>query len=186
MSTVVSLRSDRGHLRGGEAAPASKRPRRRVMRVQTQRTDPLPLTWEIPTTIATVGVLAAAVALPAGQGLAFLLQGEPFTWPTGHLPQSVGGLMSGRPAQGLSSPLSQIPPTPLVYACIGVLELVLTVLVVWVTGVWWRTIGPGAQLGLASRHEVRAVLGKGSLHRRRKTIRPDLVARSRSTGRGEP
>ena len=44
---------------------------------------------------------------------------------------------------------------------------------------WWRTVGPYAQFGMAPRHEVAAVLGRGHLMRRRGTIRPDSSSRSR-------
>lgn len=155
------------------------------MRVQSLRSDPLPLTWEIPTALILCWALGAVIALPVGQGISHVLMGEPFAWPAGRLPQSVVGLASGRPGVGLPSSGSDGPPAMAVFACIAVVEVVLTVLVVWVASVWWRTIGPGAQIGLATRHEARAVLGKGALRRRGKTIRPDLAQRSRFTGRGQ-
>ncbi len=155
------------------------------MRVQSLRSDPLPLTWEIPTALILCWALGALLALPAGQGISHVVSGEPFAWPTGRLPQSVVGLVSGRPGVGLPSSAPDAPPAVAVYACIAVVEVVLTVLVVWVASGWWRTIGPGAQIGLATRHEARAVLGKGALRRRGKTIRPDLAQRARFTGRGQ-
>ena len=71
--------------------------------------------------------------------------------------------------------MSGRPPSPaVVYGVIAFAELVVAAAALWVTGWWWRTTGPGAQYGLASRHEIRALLGQRPLLRRRTTIRPDL------------
>lgn len=76
------------------------------MRVQIQRTDVLPLTWELPAGLGLTWCLAAALALPVGQGLAHLLVGEPFVWPGQELGESLLGLLSGEPGRGLHGPSS--------------------------------------------------------------------------------
>ena len=145
------------------------------MGVQHARTDVLPLTWEIPTTIGLAWVVLVVVGLPAGQALAYAVSGAGAQWPD-HLPEALVGLLAGRPGVGLAG----APPTvAIVYVAIGLVELIVTVVGLWVMSWWWRTTGPGAQYGLASRHEVRAVLGEREIKRRRGTIRPDLTGRQR-------
>jgi type IV secretion system protein VirD4 len=148
------------------------------MRVQLQRTDVLPLTWEIPAAIGLSWLLAAAVALPVGQGLAYVLTGESFAWPSGRLVQSLGGLVSGIPGRGLR-PTSDQPSRFLVYVLAASVEAAVAGFALWVTAWWWRTAGPGAHYGLASRPEVRAVQGRALLGRRVRAIRPDLHGSTR-------
>lgn len=125
-------------------------------------------------------LLAAFLALPAGQGLAFALQGEGFVWPGPRLGESLLGLLGGEPGRGLGANLrSDLPPAALVYAAAVVVELALaTAALVGFTS-WWRTVGPYAQFGMAPKREVAAVLGRAHLMRRRGTIRPDLVGGGR-------
>lgn len=145
------------------------------MRVQSRRTDAFPTTWEIPVGIGLLWLLAAFLALPAGQGVAFALQGDGFVWPGPRLGQSVLGLLDGDPGRGLRANLrSDPPPVALVYVAAVVLELALAGAAIVGLTFWWRTVGPYAQFGMADRHEVAAVLGRGHLMRRRGTIRPDL------------
>lgn len=145
------------------------------MRVQSRRTDAFPTTWEIPVGIGLVWLLAAFLALPAGQGIAFALQGEGFVWPGPRLGESLLGLLNGEPGRGLGAGLrSDTPHVTLVYAAAAVVELALAASALIGFTFWWRTVGPYAQFGMAPRHEVAAVLGRGHLMRRRGTIRPDL------------
>ena len=62
----------------------------------------------------------------------------------------------------------------LIYGAAVVVELALAIASVVGFAWWWRTVGPYAQFGMARRHEVAEVLGRGHLMRRRGTIRPDL------------
>lgn len=145
------------------------------MRVQSRRTDAFPTTWEIPVGIGLVWLLAAFLALPAGQGIAFAMQGDGFVWPGPRLGESLLGLLGGEPGRGLGAALrSDLPPAALVYAAAVVVELALAAVSIVGFTWWWRTVGPYAQFGMAPRHEVAAVLGRGHLMRRRGTIRPDL------------
>lgn len=150
------------------------------MRVQSRRTDAFPTTWEIPVGIALIWMLGAFLALPGGQGVAFSLTGNGFVWPGAELGDSLLGLIVGDPGRGLPPTFERtVPPTVLVYASVVVVEVVLAACALIGLSWWWRTVGPYAQFGMASRHEVAAVLGRGPLKRRRRTIRPDLAGARR-------
>lgn len=140
------------------------------MRVQQSRTHVLPMTWEIPTTIAASWLFLAFLALPAGQVVAGWFHGGAWAWPQQELVTMVTDLLQGRAG----------PHAVTAYAVIAVLELVVTGIAFAATALWWRTYGPGTQYGLAKRHEVAATLGSGNLRRRRVVIRPDLVRRTDS------
>ncbi|MCW2765398.1 MAG: hypothetical protein JWO11_1357 [Nocardioides sp.] len=143
------------------------------MRVQHQRSDVLPLTWEVPAAVLLAWLLTAVLALPFGQGLAYVVTGGSFVWPT-DLVASLSGLFGGTPGLGVDV----APPTRgLVYACVAATELAAATLAVAGLIWWWRTAGPGAQYGLANRTEARHVLGPGALSKRASTIRPDLLLR---------
>ena len=145
------------------------------MRVQSRRTDVFPTTWEIPVGIGLVWLLGAILALPAAQGLAFALRGDGFVWPGPELGASLLGLLTGEPGRGLPSELvAALPPAALVYAATALVELALAFAATLGLAWWWRTVGPLAQFGMAGKHEVAEVLGRGHLMRRRSTIRPDL------------
>lgn len=155
------------------------------MRVQRSRTDVLPSTWEIPVAVTASWMLIAILALPVGQGMAFVAVGQPFAWPRGRLVDSLIGLLSGVPGEGLSSLRAEaVPPTVIVYVAVAFLEVLLGAVAVWGLACWWRRIGPGAQFGMAGKHDVQRVLGAGSLRRRRTTIRPDLHTRKSRGVRG--
>ena len=51
------------------------------MRVQQSRTYVLPLTWEIPATIAASWLFLSLLMLPLGEAAATWLTGQGFTWP---------------------------------------------------------------------------------------------------------
>ena len=145
------------------------------MRVQSRRTDAFPTTWEIPVGIGLVWLMSTVLALPVGQGVAFALRGDGFVWPGPELFESLSGLLSGDPGRGLSADLRRVvPPGGLVYAAAFVVEVLLAGFALAGLAWWWRTVGPYAQSGMATRHEVMSVLGRGQLVRRRKMIRPDL------------
>lgn len=120
-------------------------------------------------------LLAAFLALPAGQGVAFAVQGDGFVWPGPRLGQSLLGLLGGEPGRGIGRELrSDLPPVPLIYVAALLVEVALAAAAVVGFAWWWRTVGPYAQFGMAAKHEVVEVLGRGQLMRRRGTIRPDM------------
>jgi len=136
--------------------------------------------WEIPVAAAASWVLVAILVLPLGQGLAFVAVGQPFAWPQGRLVESLTGLLSGAPGEGLPTTRADaVPSTAVVYLAVAFLEFLFGAVAVWCVAAWWRTLGPGAQFGIAGRHDVERVLGTGNLRSRRSTIRPDLFAGGR-------
>jgi len=140
-----------------------------------------PTTWEIPVGMGLIWLISAFLALPAGQGLAFVMGGDGFVWPGPELGTSLLGLLAGDPGRGLSPEFrTAVPPTGYVYTAAVGIELALATVAVVGFSWWWRTVGPLAQFGMAAKHEVLAVLGRSQLMRRRKTIRPDLVEQGRS------
>lgn len=146
------------------------------MRVQARRTDAFPTTWEIPVGITLTWLLGVFLALPLGQGAAFVAVGEDFAWPGPELGTSILGLLTGEPGRGLPRGLrTALPPMSLVYIAVLLVELCLAGVAVLGLSWWRRTVGPFAQFGMAARQEVAAVLGRGQLRRRRRIIRPDLV-----------
>lgn len=150
------------------------------MRVQRSRADVLPLTWEVPTAITACWLLASFLALPAGQGIALWLTGEGFVWPRGTLVENVMGLVHGDVGRGLpAEDIASLPSDALIYSAVTSYEVLVCVVATCAFIVWWHSIGPGAQFGIAGRHDVERVLGTGNLRRRRTTIRPDLHPQSR-------
>ena len=144
------------------------------MRVQQSRTHVLPLTWEIPATIAAGWIFLSLMVLPVGRGVASWLEGEGFSWPESRVVETTLQLLGGQSDGDLA----------LVYGMIALLEVGVGAVAVLALGLWWRTYGPGTQHGLADRHEVAVALGPGNLRRRRPVIRPDLVGRGARRGRG--
>ena len=135
------------------------------------------MTWEIPAAGMASWLLLAALLLPTGRGLASVLTGHGLVWPRGHaaILASVGGLLTGHIDRGLH-PAGRVvlPPTAVVYLAIVFVEILLTGLTFWSFMLWWHSFGPGTRDGMASKAEVRSVLGVENLRRRRALIRPDL------------
>jgi hypothetical protein len=150
------------------------------MRVQARRTDVFPTTWELPVGIAVTWLVGVFLAMPLGQGLAFMAVGHGFAWPGPNLGPSIVGLLTGEPGRGLPRGVRMVaPPMSLIYAAVIFMEVALAAAAVLSLSWWWRTVGPVAQFGMAARQEVAAVLGRGELRRRRHIIRPDLTGGER-------
>ncbi len=145
------------------------------MRVQRSHVDVLPLTWEVPVALVASWGLLSALALAVGRGLACVLCGGDFAWPNGTLVRSLVGLLTGEVGEGLTAAqAADLPSSFVVYATVSVLELIVAATFGWAVALWWRSVGPGAQFGMADRGEVAAVLGSGNLRGSRRIIRPDL------------
>lgn len=135
------------------------------------------MTWELPAAAAAAAVAAMVLMLPAGQGAAGVVFGRGWVWPQGThgLLASLGGLITGHPGRGLTvEQAALVPAAGAVYLLIVVGELLLVAAAVYGVMLWWRHLGPGAQLGMADRLEVETVLGLAGLRKARKVIRPDL------------
>ena len=145
------------------------------MAVQHSRIDVAPLTWEVPVTILASWIVGAALAMPAGQAAACMIHGAGFAWPQKNEVASIVGLLQGVPGVGLQAGADELPSRFLVYGVVDILELLLAAGMLVSGWIWWRTLGPGAQLGMASRRDIVRVLGRRNLRRRAGVIRPDLT-----------
>jgi hypothetical protein len=135
------------------------------------------MVWEVPAAAAAGGLSAAVLLLPVARGWAGWLLGRGWVWPRGSaaLRRSIGGLLTGRPRAGLTGAESaQVPGPWTVYGVVGLVELLLLVTAVWASVLWWRYLGPGAAVGMATRAEAGAVLGVARLRKARRVVRPDL------------
>ncbi|CCG02429.1 type IV secretory system conjugative DNA transfer family protein [Blastococcus saxobsidens] len=148
------------------------------------RADVGPASWEVPAAAVLAWLAAAALLLPVGRGVAAVLAGGGWVWPTdgAALAASVGGLLVGDPDTGLDATrAAALPGTPAVYA-------VITVLLVAFLGVsggafWAGRRFLGTPTGMADRSQVEQVLGRSRLRRAAAVVRPDLPASAARAGR---
>lgn len=139
-----------------------------------RRTDPYPLTWEIPTAVFAGSLLALVLGAQLGRSLANLAAGASWAWPAPtQLFRSTLGILQGDAAAGLGAiaPVAE-PDTLLVW----VLVIELLVMVVYAVLTWWclHRWGPNRTLGVATVGEARQLLGRRRLYAARKVTRPDL------------
>src|SRR3954451_9172560 len=148
------------------------------------RADVGPASWEIPAAAALAWLAAAALLLPAGRGVAAMLAGGGWVWPTDGpaLASSVGGLLVGDPDTGLDATrAAALPGTPAVYAVIAV--LLVAFLIASGGAVWAGRRVLGTPTGMADRRHVEQVLGRSRLRRAAAVVRPDLRAPAGRAGR---
>lgn len=150
---------------------------------RSRRTNPYPLTWEIPLG-AIVGVLLLLVLgaqigrslanLVTGSGWAFVERSVLFT--------SLPGLIAGDAAAGLDDMLV-VASARLLWVSIALVELALIVACVaigrWALGRW----GPGRIHGMATTSQAAQILGRARLRKHAAVIRPDLHRKHRAGGR---
>lgn len=142
-----------------------------------RRTDPYPLTWEIPVAILAGSLLSLVLGVHLGRAMANLGAGAGWMWPaTAHLFRSVLGVLQGDASAGLDSPASLADPDALL-AWVLAVELVVMAAYVFLTWLCLRRWGPNRVLGLATADEARQLLGRQRLFAARKVIRPDLYGR---------
>lgn len=136
--------------------------------------DPYPFTWEIPAAVVVACGMVLAAGIHLGRGVAYLLEGEGFRWPTsaGFI-GSLGAVLSGDPAAGLAQPVADIAPSLLVTAIIAT-EVLLLALVACAGHQMASRWGPAAPKGMATTSEAERLLGRSRLFRSRRIVRPDL------------
>jgi len=142
-----------------------------------RRTDPYPLTWEMPAAIFAGSLLALVLGVHLARALANLAAGAVWAWPTPTLLiRSTIGVLQGDAGAGLDhvAPLAE-PDALLVW--VFAVELVVMVAYAALTWVWLRRWGPNRTLGVASADEAGRLLGRQRLYAARKVIRPDLYGR---------
>lgn len=146
---------------------------------RSRRTNPYPFTWEIPAALTVAVVLLLLMGAQVGRSVANVLAGNGWHLvDRAKLFSSLGGVFAGNADAGLAG--VQHPAGPgLLWACIGVLELV--VLVACVAALKWGLDrwGPGRLQGMATRPEAEALLGIARLRKHAKVIRPDLYGPSK-------
>lgn len=149
------------------------------MRVQSSRADPQPMSWEIPAAVAATWLAGAALLLPVAQGVAGWLFAGGFVWPDS-LTDSILRLAAGDPGNGVRGrDQTRLAETSAIYRLTVLLEVAWAAAGAWATVAWWRSWGPGAVTGMASKAEAEKALGRSNLRRRRTEIRPDLHHRTR-------
>ena len=142
------------------------------------RSQPIPLTWEVPLLICVVGLFLALMTPLVVQGATCVLLAGGFAWPVGELPAALMGLARGGFGAGLPATVAnELPPDPVMWAATLVGEIVvlgsLWILVFWVR----ELLGIGANRGLATSAQAAGALGVKRLRWKAPVIRPDLCAR---------
>lgn len=145
-----------------------------------RRNDPYPLTWEVPVGVVTSGMVIAAFGIHLGRGIANLLAGSGWTWPSGRsLLRSLAAVLAGDSSAGLTTP----PATPASAGAVTGWIIATEILLLAAAGIAallaLRRWGPGRMRGMATPAQAEATLGKSRLHRIQGIIRPDLYPPSR-------
>lgn len=142
-----------------------------------RRTDPYPMTWEVPVAILAGSLLSLVLGVQLGRAMANLAAGAGWTWPaTAQLFRSALGVLQGDAGAGLNSAVLLAEQDALLAWVLGV-DLVVMAAYVLLSWLYLRRWGPNRVLGLASADEARQLLGRQRLHAARKVIRPDLYGR---------
>lgn len=142
-------------------------------------THPVPLTWELPVAVLTVGLLLAAVTpLVVQAAVAWVYTGEQ-AWPH-HLTPALASLAHGDFGTALPPHVADaLPSDRLMWVLTAVGEaLVLGSAVT--AGLWLREVSGGAgraRHGLATPAQAARALGLARLRRTARVIRPDLYPR---------
>lgn len=148
---------------------------------RSRRSNPYPLTWEIPVGIILAVLLLLVLGVHAGRAVANLVAGSGLTMtPRAELLTSLPGLLSGNSAAGLDPSPVPVAGAGLLWACIAFVEVVITTLLAWAGRHAWSSWGPGRVDGVASRAELDQVLGLGRLRKVAPVVRPDLYGKAKS------
>ncbi len=141
---------------------------------RTRRTTPYPFTWEVPVGLALAVLMALVVGLQAGRSLANLVAGNGWVFVDRiALFTTLAPLLGGQAGAGL--PAVGHPATPeLLWACAGVVELLVVLVIGWAVKFGLDRWGPARLRGMATAAEAEALLGRTRLRRHAKVIRPDL------------
>ena len=143
----------------------------------SRRTNPYPMTWEVPVAVTMGVAFLLLLGIQAGRSGANLLSGNGWVFVDRRdLFTSLPGIVGGHADAGLSGVGMAATPT-LMWTCIAATEVsVLAVLII--AGRWaWNRWGPRRMQGMATREEAEATLGRARLRKQAKLIRPDLYGR---------
>lgn len=148
---------------------------------RTQRGDPYPYTWEIPTAIITGVLLVLVFGVHLGRAGANLLAGAGWGWPAqGELFRSLPAILTGHGAAGLTGTHHSLAGQTALWVCIGAVELILAVLLGWGFKIGLDLWGPNRVQGMATRAQAEQMLGQARLRKAANVIRPDLYGKKRS------
>jgi hypothetical protein len=148
-----------------------------VVSQRERRTDPYPLTWEIPSAIFAGSLLALVLGVHLGRGLANLAAGGGWAWPApARLLRGAIDVLRGDAGAGLAGVVPGASPDTLL---VWVFAVELVVMAAYVALLWLflHRWGPNRTLGVAGVDEARRLLGRQRLHAARPIIRPDLYGR---------
>ncbi len=147
---------------------------------QSRRSNPYPLTWEIPLTVLVAVLLILVLGVHAGRAAANLFSGAGITWPPSDgLFTSLPAVLSGDASAGLKPRPDAAAPARATQVWIAVVEIIALALMLWVAILAWGRWGPGRIHGMATRAEVEKLLGRRRLRRSAAIIRPDLYGKNR-------
>ena len=145
--------------------------------------DDQPEWWEIPLGVVCAIIALAVAVCQLGRSFANWFAGAGWRWPAaGHLVTSLPGLLAGDAAAGLSG-VHPVASAGVLWAWLGVIFL-LTTMLLTVTGVWaWHRWGPARMRGMATVAEAHELLGEDRLWKVRDVVRPDLYSARRGVTR---
>ena len=142
-----------------------------------RRTNPYPLTWEVPAGVAALWILLALLSVHVGRALANATAGAGWRWPTGTaLISSLPKVVTGHATAGIPGPMPVTAAPATVIGWIIATELVLLAAVIAASSWTWRRYGSGRMLGMAEAAQAEQILGLRRLRTVRRIIRPDLYA----------
>lgn len=131
---------------------------------RSRRANPYPLTWEIPVGVACSVLMALALGVHVGNGLAHLTGGGGWVWPNQR------DLFASIPAV--------LTRTGAVRTGVGewifTVELLIIASLGWVAVSTWQRWGSGRLKGMATAEQAEQVLGVRRLRKVARIVRPDL------------
>ena len=148
---------------------------------QSRRTNPYPLTWEIPCAVTLAVLLLLVLGVHAGRTVANMLAGAGITWPASDkLITSLPGVLGGDAAAGLTPQPDLVAAPRATQVWIALTEAISLALMLWAGTISLLRWGPGRMRGMATRAEVQNLLGRRRLRRSASVIRPDLYGKNRA------
>jgi hypothetical protein len=152
------------------------------MSQQSRRRDPYPWTWEIPLGIVLVILMLLACGVHLGRGIANLLAGAGWAFPTRvELFRSLPAVLRGDAAAGLDGLLGPMASPSAVWTWVVATELMLLAVPVFALKLVLDRWGPGRLRGMASRGEAERLLGVTRLRKVRTVVRPDLYGKNQDS-----
>ncbi len=139
-----------------------------------------PWSFEIAAGVALAVVLLLTVGVHLGRGVACMLSGTGWVFPsTADLFTSLPGVLAGDAAAGLDELPCRAPTRRLLASSVAAAELLMVAVAAVAARLTWTRWGAGRLPGAASQAEVSRLLGVARLRRSAAVIRPDLYGQDR-------